>query len=220
MKTTKLSAICILITGWCFAGCGPGDIKWKFKNTMMEWINTGSYGGVYYIQGGKNDTIQFFSTGNRGCSGNWVCDSLLKNNVKDSMAYQLDLSQKNMYKFSCLEGSYRFFFRNSNSSASMFRIAVNFIVNQVNYVGVSEVYSNTDFLTVYPNPTTKEISIRHTAQQILEIKLINTMGELVLNASPNNNQTIFNVEELPRGVYYLTAVLEDKKRVNKKIIIE
>jgi hypothetical protein len=70
---------------------------------------------------------------------------------------------------------------------------------------------------VYPNPANNELNINLGNYKATSVYIYNMLGELVLNADFNNNNTI-DISNLSSGQYIIGFVTEDKKLVHTKFI--
>ena len=83
--------------------------------------------------------------------------------------------------------------------------------------GIEELNENN--FSIYPNPAKDLITLEiDSYKQPLRIKLINTIGEIVISETITSNIKLIDVKNLPAGIYYLA--IEDKINTQyKKIII-
>jgi len=94
--------------------------------------------------------------------------------------------------------------------------------NQISVnVGVSirEIYENN--FTVYPNPNNGVFYINSTENlEKSEIKIYNCKGEIINTYEQNLNQnTKLNLENLPKGIYFI-KIISENKNFTEKIIIQ
>lgn len=217
MKVYFFVSVFSLLSYFINAGCNDGSMNWKFRHTPMQTVcMLSAYGYCsrslnYTVQASEKDTVQINLLPNSSCGGGWGLisfsrnDSLLKPMVNGSTIL-----------IGCTRGEYKILLKGNYSWSDYL---IRFSVHPLNYVGIDESAANTNFLEVYPNPATREVSIVNSSQQIQELIVQNSLGEVVLENYPTSNEAKINVEGLPKGVYYLTAILEDRKRLNKKIIV-
>jgi len=71
----------------------------------------------------------------------------------------------------------------------------------------------TDFISVYPNPTSGLINI-YTKKSVKQIKIYNSSGEL----SFATKNTTININEFSHGIYYLSVQFETGEIERKKLI--
>ena len=71
-------------------------------------------------------------------------------------------------------------------------------------------------LKTYPNPVYDYLNITHPSD--LYISILDTNGQIVFRAIVNENESSFNISNLPSGIYYVLAVNEKNGFGVKKII--
>ena len=82
------------------------------------------------------------------------------------------------------------------------------LVSKTEEITSSPVVSATNKMSVYPNPFTREISIRFNGNvEIISIKIISVEGLLVKEINGRNRN--LNLSELPKGVYILSVNTEE-----------
>jgi hypothetical protein len=216
MKPLIIAWIFSSITLKYFAGCNAGKLYWQINHASIINLDATYSNFNINIQSSENDTLQLTGQPKFGCGG-WSIVSTYKNNAPFNPLISSSISGNVYINIKCEEGEYDITLFSSYYHSTN---VTHFSIHPINYVGISELNPSTNFLNVYPNPASKEISIINSTTQILEINIINSLGNLILSAYPTNTEITLNVEELPKGIYYISAILEDKKRVNKKIIIE
>ena len=62
-------------------------------------------------------------------------------------------------------------------------------------------------IKVYPNPVSKQLNI-HAEQNVQEVRLYNSTGQLIHHFSVNNNTVSINTTEMPVGTYLLSIQSE------------
>ena len=97
-------------------------------------------------------------------------------------------------------------------------------VNIYAYTDVEEVQKIIDF-KAFPNPTSDKINISfETTNQNSEItfNLVNVIGQTIKTqtVNANQNQLVFDVSELPTGIYFLNATSDIGTIETQKIVIE
>jgi len=80
-------------------------------------------------------------------------------------------------------------------------------------VGINEV--NSFIYEFYPNPATTELNITSNSTMPIELKLMNTLGQLIEVRSFSGN-TVWNIEQLNAGVYYLQTAIGSQRRFIKQ----
>ncbi len=87
-------------------------------------------------------------------------------------------------------------------------------------VGVDEVNDLANQILVYPNPAQNVINIQNNAaEQINEVIMFNTIGEMVLSQYVYETKFSIGVNDLPRGIYFLNIKTENQV-ITKKVIIQ
>ena len=61
--------------------------------------------------------------------------------------------------------------------------------------------TNSKYPSIYPNPTTTQLTIQGNGAEIEEVNIYNATGSLVMAVSVNRNLTAINTEALVPGVY-------------------
>lgn len=96
-------------------------------------------------------------------------------------------------------------------------------VNIYAYTDVEEIEKTIDF-KAFPNPTSDKINITFETTQNTDItfNLVNAIGQTIQTKTINSNQKqlIFDVSELPTGIYFLNAKTDKGSIETQKIIIE
>ena len=94
--------------------------------------------------------------------------------------------------------------------------------NACNYlnttVSINEKNSNTNF-KIYPNPANGLLNV---ASEDLgtEIKIINTLGQIIQTTTIQNQTTILNISNLLNGIYFLQVFNNEKLIGTRKIVKE
>ena len=81
---------------------------------------------------------------------------------------------------------------------------------------IEDVFSEDNSITLYPNPTTSEVSIS-SESFINSIEIYNSLGQKVYAETINSKGKTIDVSSLPSGVYVLGAKTDDGI-MRKKII--
>ena len=80
-------------------------------------------------------------------------------------------------------------------------------------VGINEL---AQFTSVYPVPSTENITIENTSQLLDEINVYNSMGQLISSVRPTDSKTTFNLSQ--KGVYILKIKRGENTLVRKVVI--
>jgi type IX secretion system substrate protein len=94
-----------------------------------------------------------------------------------------------------------------------------FLINDNPNLSVEEKVGSFTDVQIYPNPTnnqfTVEIDGNHSSS--VQLVLMDISGKVMQQLTTTTNKTVLNLQELPRGVYFL-EVLSNSQKVTKKII--
>lgn len=82
-------------------------------------------------------------------------------------------------------------------------------------VGIEEVENQNSRMIIYPNPTSDKVIIETNANSRLEIT--NVLGQIIREDRLHEGINIINIELMPNGVYYFTAMM-DGGMTTKKVI--
>jgi len=85
-----------------------------------------------------------------------------------------------------------------------------------NSVGVLN-ESNISSIKVFPNPTSKMLTIK--GEGIIRLELISFNGQIIGEKNIENDKSIFDLSAIPNGIY-LIKVVTDKNTIYKKVIKE
>ena len=88
---------------------------------------------------------------------------------------------------------------------------------------VSTINDETNSFVIYPNPTTGIFKIyldEETLKKAKNIRIFNDIGQLVYDKTLKNEQEEYTVDisRLPKGIYFVTIALSNKKMITKKMI--
>ena len=89
-----------------------------------------------------------------------------------------------------------------------------FVLKLATTVGINEVDNQTD-VTIYPNPTAKQIWINSKHLSIKEARIIDLTGKTVKRIIATTNT--INVEDLPQGIYFI-QLLSKEGIITKKFV--
>lgn len=112
------------------------------------------------------------------------------------------------------------FFNDANTNDSI-AVVVNFIAG---FVGIESNEQNITISNAYPNPTKNifyldyDFSNSHSAR----VEIINVIGSIVKvqEIQGLNGKAIIDVSNLNNGVYFYSVIVDNKKYISKKLIIQ
>ncbi|MDY0054586.1 MAG: T9SS type A sorting domain-containing protein, partial [Bacteroidales bacterium] len=73
-------------------------------------------------------------------------------------------------------------------------------------------------LSIYPNPNNGSFRITSNEENTVNLQIINSLGQVVLNENTKIDNKEINIQGLNNGTYFL-RILSNNKTVNKKLII-
>ena len=189
-------------------------------------------GSVYSIAGTYTDSLQMVGTG---------CDSVITTNLTVGQPLNTNVvaNQFNLYA-AITNATYQWVdcdagFQPINGATSQFfspvvdgNYAVIITLNGCSQtsacypiIGLGiEAYEDQIF-SIYPNPAQNTISISLSDSEInlLSVKIVNNLGEIVFENQPVGDQQYqIDVSDLPYGAYYIELLSDSKKYVEKLLI--
>ncbi|WP_394336315.1 T9SS type A sorting domain-containing protein [Flavobacterium psychrotolerans] len=85
-------------------------------------------------------------------------------------------------------------------------------------LSVKENISETNTMTLYPNPANDSVTLKSNTSKDLEIKIYNTLGQLVKTESLKENNPTMNVVSLKTGTYMVT-IKSKELTINRTLLI-
>jgi len=84
------------------------------------------------------------------------------------------------------------------------------------------VYSVNEYIAVYPNPAKEMLTINYQADKTnnAKVELINTLGQIVISQTASNSQTVLNLLDINKGIYFLNIYYNNHLITVRKIIKE
>lgn len=77
---------------------------------------------------------------------------------------------------------------------------------------------NSKKISIYPNPVTNNLTIENPFTGNVQLKVVNNIGQVVLNQNYNTASTRLNVSTLSKGIYFLNITSEDFRAQSIKFI--
>lgn len=68
-------------------------------------------------------------------------------------------------------------------------------------------YSNNEIISIYPNPASTDFRFNYNTDKIINLKLYDIIGNLIISQRVINGNNVVNVSSLQAGVYYM--IIED-----------
>jgi len=96
----------------------------------------------------------------------------------------------------------------------------------INELNTDSYYGKNNLLKVYPNPTNENLIIEYqNLNEALinynnEIKIYNSLGQMVHHSKISNQKSSINVIDLPNGIYYLVCKSNNQTIQSQKIIVQ
>jgi hypothetical protein len=87
---------------------------------------------------------------------------------------------------------------------------------QVSACAGIEMLTNSDFISIYPNPNNGAFTIKVSEPVLLNI--VNELGQIIYTIDLKEHKTV-DIKELPAGVYFVTGIT-DKNIIRGKLIVE
>jgi len=84
---------------------------------------------------------------------------------------------------------------------------------------IGELKNESSAYLLYPNPAKTTVSLSFEQSNTIEIKIYNALGSLVMNKSNYESKTEINIENLNKGIYFI-SVLNKGTTILKKLVIE
>jgi len=88
-------------------------------------------------------------------------------------------------------------------------------------ISIEEVKDEENTLLIYPNPTSNQLTIV-SAQNMVQLEIYNTIGQLIYSEQPKNNVKIktLNIIGYTTGIYLVKIITKDNVTKLKKVVIE
>jgi len=112
-------------------------------------------------------------------------------------------------------GAYVVIVRDANDCLEAATVTVEFLE------GIDELNDNA--LMIYPNPSSKQVTIRLNTRDIISLSLLDVRGSLIKVYQDNELHDgifVLDVTDIPAGVYYINLRSEKGSLVKKLVVIE
>jgi hypothetical protein len=78
--------------------------------------------------------------------------------------------------------------------------------------------SDKNILSIYPNPSNNFIRINYNAAEIESVLIVNAQGIIVYNQSVIMHNTLINVSDLKKGIYFINIKTRDNKTIHSRFV--
>jgi hypothetical protein len=120
---------------------------------------------------------------------------------------------------------------NSNTACAIMAQGVLAEINQTDYLrfpqqipptglGIDDNTLANNELLIYPNPNNGEFTITYNFKSNSVINIINNLGQVVKNITPNESQTTVNLNNIASGIYTVFIINDNSAIVSSKLIIQ
>ena len=99
-------------------------------------------------------------------------------------------------------------------------VRTNTTLNTISHnAGVEQLKTNNDIL-IYPNPSTGIFAVSSLKYKLQNIKVMNILGEEILQSTINNQQTTIDLSAYRKGIYFIQITDENKNVMNRKLVLQ
>lgn len=92
-------------------------------------------------------------------------------------------------------------------------------IEVINTTGVEDLLLETG-MTVYPNPTNGDFTVRFKNPFEGNINILDLMGRNHLITDITKENQVYNISEMPKGVYLIEVVMNNGRKDVKRVIVE
>jgi len=103
------------------------------------------------------------------------------------------------------------------NSVDMFYIMIDDIKVGV-LTGIEETAAAATSVKISPNPATDLLNV-HSSAMIQTLRVVNTIGQVVIEETVNGNQAVLSVSHLQAGIYFVVGTTADGNTFNEKVIV-
>ena len=104
------------------------------------------------------------------------------------------------------------------STRAIDSLAKNGILFNNAFANVNEIQSE-GLISIYPNPSTGNISITSN-DNINSVTITNTNGQVVKNKMMMSSMNNLDINNLDKGIYFVTCVLNNGRKLTERVIIQ
>jgi hypothetical protein len=111
--------------------------------------------------------------------------------------------------------TYRYYINEGGTYIDSFDLTINYSTTSVKDISKEP-------LVFYPNPTANKLHVELKGEPITEIQIINLDGSIVKQSNEiqlnSSTKTIFELKDLPNGIYFLKVIYENKTSLSEKFV--
>ncbi|HON17942.1 MAG TPA: T9SS type A sorting domain-containing protein [Salinivirgaceae bacterium] len=206
------------VTDNAYHGQRAMHASFSFIQPMNDWLFT----PPFYLTAGKTYGFSFYTKvklyqneTSEKLEVKWGTDNTpeaMFNNpiyINENMTSQ-DYSRVQIEVTPSATGVYYFGFH-LFSSPLQFLTYIDY-VQVTQYTGVYD--SHNVYTEIYPNPASDQLTIRSN-EYIREVEVLNLTGQVISSKTVNNNETVINVSDLNRGLYFIKVRTERGESTTK-----
>jgi len=106
--------------------------------------------------------------------------------------------------------------QNTNSCAA----TTSYVQNVSPCTDLASVTANESNFSIYPNPTENSVFIQLNSEEVIDVKLINSIGQTIWHAADHNTANAIDLSELAKGIYFVSVTSANKAVNIKKLIVQ
>ncbi|RQO32375.1 hypothetical protein DBR32_01865 [Taibaiella sp. KBW10] len=88
-----------------------------------------------------------------------------------------------------------------------------------NAVGISSVDKGNKNINVYPNPASSNVNISSTLNKVIDMQLLNALGQNVRTLKVKSGNNAYDISGLPKGVYTLSFIVDGQSYIHKVSVL-
>lgn len=83
---------------------------------------------------------------------------------------------------------------------------------------VTKLETEDNYISIFPNPATTEVTINFEKLARYNVRLYNTLGEILEEIQINSATLSYNISGYAKGIYFITVTDDKRNKVNRKVI--
>ena len=100
-------------------------------------------------------------------------------------------------------------------------IRTNTTLNTISHsLGITSLSNTNNDILIYPNPSSGIFTVSSLKHKLQNIKVMNIIGEEILETTTNSQQTTIDLSSYRKGIYFIRITDENKNVINRKIVVE